>query len=77
MSELTELMARLKMKHLTDSVENLLAQAVKEELNERETLVRGLNHEWNGRRHKGLEFRLKKARLPWVKTLKSTAPAID
>ncbi|KFK92456.1 MULTISPECIES: IS21-like element helper ATPase IstB [unclassified Serratia (in: enterobacteria)] len=81
MSELTELMARLKMEHLTDAVDNLLEQAVKEELNARETLVRVLNHEWNGRRHKGLESRLKQARLPWVKTLEqfdfSFQPGID
>ena len=48
MSELTELMARLKMEHLTDAVDNLLEQAVKEELNARETLVRVLNHECSG-----------------------------
>lgn len=53
MSELTELMARLKMDHLTDAVDNLLEQAVKEELNARETLVRVLSHEWHGRRHPG------------------------
>lgn len=81
MSELTELMARLKMDHLTDAVDNLLEQAVKEELNARETLVRVLSHEWHGRRHKGLESRLKQARLPWVKTLEqfdfSFQPGID
>ncbi len=48
---------------------NLQEQAVKEELNARETLVRVLNYKWHGRRYKGLESRLKQARLPWVKML--------
>lgn len=56
------------MEHLTNAVDNLLEQAVKEELNVRETVIRVLGHEWHGW-NKGLEFRLKQARLPWVKTL--------
>ncbi|MDY4378087.1 IS21-like element helper ATPase IstB [Pectobacterium brasiliense] len=81
MNELTDLLARLKMEHLTDAVDNLLEQAVREELNAREMLVRVLSHEWHGRRHKGLESRLKQARLPWIKTLEqfdfSFQPGID
>ncbi|GKW04583.1 hypothetical protein PEC301877_33960 [Pectobacterium carotovorum subsp. carotovorum] len=33
MNELTELMVRLEMEHLTDAVDKLLEQAIKEELN--------------------------------------------
>ncbi|QGY28333.1 IS21-like element helper ATPase IstB [Pantoea cypripedii] len=81
MNVLNELLQRLKLEHLTDAVDNLLEQSVKEELNARETLTRVLAHEWNGRRHKGLESRLKSARLPWVKTLEqfdfSFQPGID
>lgn len=33
------------------AVENLLEQAVKEELNYRQCSIRALSQEWNGRRH--------------------------
>lgn len=81
MNGLSELLQRLKLEHLTNAVNNLLDQVEKEELNARETLIRVLAHEWNGWRRKGLESRLKSARLPWVKTLEqfdfSLQPGID
>ncbi|MEA9393644.1 IS21-like element helper ATPase IstB [Acerihabitans sp. TG2] len=81
MNELESLLTRLKMDHLTGAVENLLEQAAKEELNYREFLTRVLSQEWHGRRNRGLESRLKQARLPWIKTLEqfdfSFQPGID
>ncbi|NIF23093.1 IS21-like element helper ATPase IstB [Candidatus Pantoea multigeneris] len=81
MNDLDELLLRLKMDTLPDAVENLLEQAVKEDLNAREILMRVLGHEWNNRRYKGTAARLKQARLPWVKTLEqfdfSFQPGID
>ncbi|WP_252357622.1 Mu transposase domain-containing protein, partial [Escherichia coli] len=60
---------RLKMEHLSYHVESLLEQAAKKELNYREFLCMALQQEWNGRHQRGMESRLKQARLPWVKTL--------
>ncbi|WP_413725366.1 IS21-like element helper ATPase IstB [Sodalis sp. RH16] len=81
MNELENLLTRLKMDHLSGAVENLLEQATKEELNYREFLIRALSQEWNGRRSRGLESRLKQARLPWIKTLEqfdfTFQPGID
>jgi DNA replication protein DnaC len=79
MHELETLLNRLKMEHLSYHVENLLEQAAKQELNYREFLCMALQQE---RRHqRGMEARLKQARLPWVKTLEqfdfSFQPGID
>ncbi len=47
----------------------------------REFLCRALQQEWSGRHQRGMESRLKQARLPWVKTLEqfdfSFQPGID
>lgn len=81
MHELETLLSRLKMEHLGYQVESLLEQAAKEELNYREFLCRALQQEWSGRHQRGMESRLKQARLPWVKTLEqfdfSFQPGID
>lgn len=81
MHELETLLGRLKMEHLGYQVESLLEQAAKEELNYREFLCRALQQEWSGRHQRGMESRLKQARLPWVKTLEqfdfSFQPGID
>lgn len=57
------------MEHLSYHVESLLELAAKKELNYREFLCMALQPEWNGRYQRGMESRLKQARLPWVKTL--------
>ncbi len=64
MHELETLLGRLKMEHLGYQVESLLEQAAKEELNYREFLCRALQQEWSGRHQRGMESRLKQARLP-------------
>jgi DNA replication protein DnaC len=66
---LETLLIRLKMDYLNSALDSLCEQATKEELNYREFLEQALMQEWSGRHQKGLESRLKQARLPWIKTL--------
>ena len=79
--KLEQLLERLKMEHLQDSLDTLCEQASKNDLNYREFLEQALTQEWGGRHQKGLETRLKQARLPWVKTLEQFVfgfqPSID
>ena len=78
---LDELLDRLKMDHLQASLDTLCEHASKKDLNYREFLEQALTQEWGGRHQKGLETRLKQARLPWIKTLEqfdfSFQPSID
>ncbi len=70
MHELEVLLSRLRMEHLSYHVESLPEQVAKKELNNREFLCMALQQEWNGRHHqRGMESRLKQARLPWDKML--------
>ncbi|EME7286260.1 IS21-like element helper ATPase IstB [Escherichia coli] len=66
MHELEVLLSRLKMEHLSYHVESLLEQAAKKELNYREFLCMALQQELNGRHQRGMESRLKQARLAFV-----------
>ena len=79
--ELNGLLQKLKFDYLGPSLDTLCEQAAKRELDYREFLAEALATEWAGRHQKGLESRLKQARLPWVKTLEqfdfSFQPAID
>ncbi len=78
---LEQLLNRLKMEHLQASLDSLCEHASKQDLNYREFLEQALQQEWGGRHQKGLESRLKQARLPWIKTLEqfdfSFQPSID
>nr|WP_290442949.1 IS21-like element helper ATPase IstB [Halomonas sp. OfavH-34-E] len=78
---LDQLLHRLKMDHLQASLDSLCEHASKQDLNYREFLEQALAQEWGGRHQKGLESRLKQARLPWIKTLEqfdfSFQPSID
>lgn len=78
---LDQLLSRLKMDHLQASLDSLCEHASKQDLNYREFLEQALAQEWGGRHQKGLESRLKQARLPWIKTLEqfdfSFQPSID
>lgn len=78
---LEQLLDRLKMEHLASALDSLCEQASKKDLNYREFLEQALSQEWGGRHQKGLESRLKQARLPWIKTLEqfdfSFQPSID
>jgi DNA replication protein DnaC len=81
MMELMTLIKRLKLDYLQDSLDVLCEQASKKDLNYREFLAEVLSAEWAGRHQKGLESRLKQARLPWMKTLEqfdySFQPTVD
>ncbi|WP_156524476.1 IS21-like element helper ATPase IstB [Halomonas sp. G11] len=81
MMALEQLLDRLKMEHLQASLDSLCEHASKQDLNYREFLEQALLQEWGGRHQKGLESRLKQARLPWIKTLEqfdfSFQPSID
>jgi len=78
---LDQLLDRLKMDHLQASLDTLCEHASKKDLNYREFLEQALAQEWGGRHQKGLDARLKQARLPWIKTLEqfdfSFQPSID
>ena len=79
--ELNALCDKLKMEYLPDNLDALCEQAAKRELDYRSFLTEVLATEWMGRHQKGLESRLKQARLPWIKTLEqfdfSFQPSID
>lgn len=81
MMQLASLLPRLKLEHLGTALDTLCEQAAKEDLGYREFLEQALATEWQGRHQKGLESRLKQARLPWIKTLEqfdfSFQPGID
>ena len=78
---LDQLLDRLKMDHLQASPDTLCEHASKKDLNYREFLEQALAQEWGGRHQRGLDARLKQARLPWIKTLEqfdfSFQPSID
>lgn len=61
--ELTAPLDKLKMPHLAAQLESVCEQAVKQELGFQEFLSNALSIEWKGRHLKGVEARLKHARL--------------
>jgi DNA replication protein DnaC len=67
--ELTGLLEKMKMPHLLTRIDTVCEQAAKRELGYKEFLTQALQAEWQGRFQKGIEARLKMARLPWIKTL--------
>ena len=67
--ELTSLMAKFKLEHLPANLDALCEQAARRDLDYRSFLREALATEWAGRHQKGLESRLRQARLPWLKTL--------
>ena len=81
MEPLGTLISRLKLDYLEERLDELCEQAKKKDLNYREFLIEVLTTEWDGRHQKGLDTRLKQARLPWIKTLEqfdySFQPTVD
>jgi len=67
--ELTTLLERMKMEHLLAQLDGVCEQAAKGDLDFKGFLARALETEWHGRYQRGVEGRLKQARLPWIKTL--------
>ena len=67
--DLTTLLERLKMEHLLAQIDGVCEQAAQGDLDYKAFLARALDTEWQGRHQRGVEGRLKQARLPWIKTL--------
>ena len=67
--ELEALLNKLKMDHLEAQLDAVCEQAASGDLDFKSFLTRALAVEWQGRDQKGIETRLRQARLPWVKTL--------
>jgi DNA replication protein DnaC len=67
--ELASLLERMKMEHLLAQLDGVCEQAAQGDLDYKGFLVRALEAEWHGRYQRGVEGRLKQARLPWLKTL--------
>ena len=67
--ELTTLLERMKMEHLLAQLDGVCEHAAKGDLDYKGFLTQALEAEWRGRHQRGVESRLKLARLPWVKTL--------
>ena len=65
--ELTSLLEKMKMEHLTDQLDTVCEQAAKRELDYKAFLAEALKAEWQGRYQRGVESRLKLARFPWLK----------
>lgn len=67
--ELTALLGKLKMDHLEAQIDAVCEQAAQHQLDYKTFLGQALQTEWQGRYQKGIEARLRQARLPWIKTL--------
>ncbi|NLN61068.1 MAG: ATP-binding protein [Deltaproteobacteria bacterium] len=79
--QLTGLLEKMKMDHLSCQLDAVCEQAAKRDLGYREFLTEVLQTEWNGRHQRGMESRLRATRFPWVKTLEqfdfTFQPSID
>jgi DNA replication protein DnaC len=67
--ELTTLLERMKMEHLLAQLDGVCEQAAIGDADYKTFLTQALETEWRGRYQRGVEGRLKQARLPWIKTL--------
>jgi len=67
--ELTTLLGKLRMDHLEAQLDAVCEQASQGQLDYKTFLSQALQTEWQGRYQKGIEARLRQARLPWIKTL--------
>jgi DNA replication protein DnaC len=67
--ELNALLTKLKMDHLETQLAALCEQAAQQDLDYQTFLAEALQVEWQGRFQRGIEARLRQARLPWLKTL--------
>ncbi|MBF7054106.1 ATP-binding protein [Halomonas sp. KAO] len=76
---LEQLLQQLKFDHLADQLETVCEQAASRDLDYREFLAEALQCEWAGRHWRGIDSRVKQARLPWLKTLEQFdfQPSID
>jgi DNA replication protein DnaC len=79
--ELSALLTRLHMDHLEAQLDTVCEQASQGQVDYKTFLNQALQTEWQGRYQRGIEARLRQARLPWVKTLEQFdfefQPSID
>jgi len=75
------LLERMKMEHLLAQLDGVCEHAAKGDLDYKRFLTHTLEAEWRGRHQRGVESRLKLARLPWLKSLDQAdfdvQPSID
>ena len=67
--ELTTLLERMKLEHLSSQLDAVCEQAAGRDLDYKAFLAQALETEYRGRYARGVEARIKQARLPWIKTL--------
>jgi DNA replication protein DnaC len=67
--ELLSLLDKLKLDHLEAQLDAVCEQAAQRHDDYKTFLGQALQTEWQGRYQRGIEARLRLARLPWVKTL--------
>ena len=67
--ELNGLLDKLRLEHLGAQLDAVCEQAAQHEVDYKTFLAQALQTEWQGRHLRGIETRLKQARLPWIKTL--------
>jgi len=67
--ELSALLSKLHMDHLEAQLDTVCEQAAERQADYKTFLSQALSTEWQGRYQRGIEARLRQARLPWVKTL--------
>ena len=67
--ELSALLSKLHMDHLESQLDTVCEQAAQRQVDYKTFLSQALQTEWQGRFQRGIETRLRQARLPWVKTL--------
>jgi len=67
--ELMALLERLKLDYLEPQLDAVCEQAAQQALDYKAFLVQALRTEWQGRQQRGIEARLRQARLPWLKSL--------
>jgi len=67
--ELMNLLDKLRMDHLEAQLDAVCEQAAQRGEDYKTFLAQALQTEWQGRYQRGIEARLRQARLPWVKTL--------
>jgi len=67
--QLTGLLEKMKMDHLSAQLDSLCEQASRKDLGYREFLTDALQTEWVGRHRNGVEARMAQARFPWIKTI--------
>ncbi len=81
LSELTNLLEKLKLEYLDSQLDAVCEQAAARDLDYKSFLCEALATEWKGRYQKGIETRLRQSRFLWVKTIEQFdfefQPSID